>query len=248
VTKTQSTMPSNRWGLTVASVYTIGYLYAVLPPAILDPLLTSHVRFGARHYDGLGRVIPCAIAVALGAFLFARRHYNPLWVGMPLLAAAAYTNIAIMPKELPHIHLVFVCTVWLSACSTWIWIRGAGDHACASAAASAESPIEYVKEQCTFFRTMAFGLVGAFLALLVAGLLALHGTIASTVTDKREAFLLFILNNVTISAYALLLLFCPAHEAVRAWKRIAKYLIPRSHEPERSAAQQKKVPGESMKH
>jgi len=216
------------WATAVASVYTSGYCLAALPPIFVDPLLKSHISFpGGRHYHRTWLTILFAGIVALSTWVLAKRRSNPLVVGVPLVAGTFATNVFLFPQEFPYDHVLFVTAVWTSVCSIWIWIRYSADLACRMACAGDVTTVEYVKEQASFFRALAFGLVGAFLAMLVAALVAIHGANSSIVTNKAEAFLLQRLSDFVVAAYALLLLFCPVQEALHGWRRITLLLLPK---------------------
>jgi hypothetical protein len=222
-----SSRAGNRWPLLVASVYLAGYVFAVLPPVLVDPLIKSHVSFpGGRHYEGAWRAALFAIVVALTTWLLAKRGANPIVLGLPLVAGTISTNILVLPQEVPHDHVLFVTTVWTCVCATWVWIAYSADLACQKAALGGEATAEYVKEQASFFRTLAFGLVGAFLGLLVTALVAIHVAGGNLVSDKSEAFLLHRLTDGMVAVFALLLLCCPVQEALAAWRRVSLLLLP----------------------
>ncbi len=217
------------WPPTVALAYAIGYLYATVPPQVLDPLLQSHVRYHAREYINNWYTGPLAAFVLIVTWLLAYRRANPLVLALPLATATLATNVLVFPEELPHQHVVFVTAVWSGFSATWVWIRYSYESALTTLDNATGSTLEYVKEQVTFFRTLAFGLVAAFLALLVAALVAMHQMSGSVVTDPSDAFLLLGLNSLTMAVFGLLGFFGPVQEAMRSWRLLAPRLIQYPH-------------------
>src|SRR5436305_14230334 len=116
----------NAFPFLLGVVNAYGYLCATVPPTILDPLLTTHVRFGPRVYPHAWIIAPISLLVFLftwAAFTFLAERLRAPLGGVPLLIASAFSNVFIFSKELPHINIVFVTTVWLVITMLWTWIR-----------------------------------------------------------------------------------------------------------------------------
>lgn len=213
------------WPFIVAIACVVGYLYASIPPQILDPIFQHHVRYSGRLYNDNWLTVPLAALVLLMTWLLANRRANPVILILPLVAATVVTNGLVFPQEFPHLHVIFVTAVWSALTATWVWIRYSCEDALEKVATPGNSTLEYVKEQVLFFRTLAFGLVAAFLALLVAALVAMHSMTGSVTLDKSEAFLLLVLNGFTMAMFGLFALFGPVHEALRSWRLLALQLM-----------------------
>lgn len=217
--------PAKGWPLLVALACVVGYLYATIPPQILDPILLHHVRYSARQNHESWQTVPLAVCVLLTTWLLAYRRANPMILILPLAAATVVTNGLVFPQEFPHLHVIFVTAAWSALTATWVWIRYSCDEALETVATSRDSTFEYLKEQVLFFRTLAFGLVAAFLTLLVSALVAMHGMIGSVVLDKAEGYLLVVLNGFTMAMFCLFALFGPVHEALRSWRLLTHRFI-----------------------
>lgn len=215
------------WPCELTFVYAAGYALAVCPPITIDPTLKSHLSFpGGRHYDAPWRAILIGALVVAATFYLARRLVHPMLIGLPLLSGTIATNLLIMPQEFPHAHLFFVTFVWVAMGAIWTWVRYSEDEAIRKASEERANAVEFIKEQTYFFRTLATGLVGGFLGLLVAATLAIHDANGKIDSDPGEVFRLQRLADATLGAYALLLLFGPVREAVVAWRRLVLLLLP----------------------
>jgi hypothetical protein len=211
---------NNSFPLLLAAINLLGYLYATVTPAVLDPHLRSHVRFpGGRTYPHAWLIAPTSLLVLLGTFVIAKYVLRAFAVGAPLVLVAAFANLLIFRPEVPHLHLVNVTSVWLAVVALWTWIHDSYATLGPSFVDNVDrlGALEYLKENASFYRTLAFGLMAGALALLVAALVALHAQSREMLRDPREAFLMDQYNTTCVAIYMLLLLFGPVLEALRAW-------------------------------
>jgi hypothetical protein len=189
------------------------------------------VRFpGGRTYPHAWLIAPTSLFVFFGTLLVAK--YVPLGlrafaVGAPLLVVAASANLLIFRPEVPHLHLVNVTSVWLAVVALWTWIHDSYAKLDPSFANNVDrsAALEYLKENASFYRTLAFGLMAGALALLVTALVALHAQSREMLRDPREAFLMDQFNTACIAIYMLLLFFGPVLEAFRAWHRVGDLFL-----------------------
>jgi hypothetical protein len=217
--------------LLLSAINTVGYLYATVTPAVLDPHLRSHVRFpGGRTYPHAWLIAPTSLLVLLGTFLVAQhvsRNLRAFAVGAPLLVVVAFANLLIFRPEVPHMHLVNVTSVWLGVVGLWTWIHDSCATLDASFAGDVDrsAALEYLKENASFYRTIAFGLMAGALTLLIAAIVALRAQSSEMLSDPREAFLMDQFNTACVAIYMLLLLFGPILEALRAWHRVGDLFL-----------------------
>jgi hypothetical protein len=221
----------NTFPIILAVVSTAGYLYASVTMTVLDPLLKTLVTHpGGRTYPHAWMISPAAIALLFSTFLVTR--YQPRFrvflVGAPLALVAACSNLLIFPQEVPHMGILFITAVWILILALWTWthdsyIAGVDDSLCD--ATSHPGVLEYLKEQASFYRSMAFGLVAAALALLVTAVVGLHGETKEAVSDPVEIALMNQFHDVSITLFMVLLFFGPIIEALRAWQRIGELLL-----------------------
>jgi len=227
---TRTTFRGRIFPFLLALLHTTGYLHASLTVVLLDPQLKSHVRFpGGRTYPRAWMVPPAALLVFLLTFLVAR-YFPRLRVSLaaaPFVIVSAASNVVIFPQELPHTNIVFITSVWISILALWTWTHDSYVGIEDSLAREPESigTLEYLKEKANFYRTMAFGLVAATLALLVTGLVSLHARSTNFLTDPREVYLLDQFSFADVSIFMLLILFCPIFEALKAWNRICDLFL-----------------------
>ena len=209
----------------------LGYLYAVIPSQIVDPLLKHHVRFPSRinQFDwwvtGLAFVL-----VLLATFPIARKATNAsiFFIPMPLAVAAFATNYFVFPQELPHLQVSFIVACWFCLTVVWMWITHTSESTLEKLEDISVDQPEFVKEQVLFYRTLAFGLVASFLAILVSGASSIHSMNAATVGgDLTEANILFQLNGTTILVLGCFALLGPIYKALQAWRLISQKLITR---------------------
>ena len=57
------------FALKVAAVAFVGFMQAILPPIFVDPLLTTHVSYGARFYKFGYWTIPLSVVVLVLTYM-----------------------------------------------------------------------------------------------------------------------------------------------------------------------------------
>ncbi len=231
--------PDKGWPLIVAFVSLIGFLYATVPPQLIDPILKSHVRFPDRVYEHNWMTVPLGVFVLIATWWLAKRKVSVIVLAAPVWIAALIANYVIFEQEFPHGHTTFIAAVWSGIMGAWVWIRNSCDDALDKLEAAIKNGLEndllleYVKGYISFFRALAFGLGTGFFGLVVSaiatGLEVGHGI----VTSKADIHVLIVLNGITYSVFGLFLIFGPIHEALRSWLKLAQQLLVRSSRPDR---------------
>jgi hypothetical protein len=233
--------------LAVAS--TLAYLHAAFVPTIVDSRLKTIVTYpGGRTYPLAWLVPPASVGVFFLTLLIAL--YVParmrVWLGcVPLLLASVLSNVFILRAELPHIGLAVTTAAWLSILGLWTWIHDSHLDTESVRRADKTSATEFLKEQANFYRTLAFGLLAASLALVITAATAMHAgskelvggsalqagaaqqSTAWVASTRNDLFLYDQVNYTGVALCWLVMLFGPVLEAFRAWRLTADlFLLP----------------------
>jgi predicted MFS family arabinose efflux permease len=221
------------FAVAVAVANALGFLCATVPPAFIDPQLKTQYSYPVgREYPLAWLIVPAGLAVLILSYLVARyvsRRLRSALIEAPLLVIAVVSNMVIFPQEVPHGAIVQVTGIWIVIMALWTWTHDsyADLDERSLAAVDQQAALEFLKEKANFYRTMAFGLVAAQVALLVTGVLALHSINKEIVRAESEVHLLDRFSFAGMAAYTLLLLFGPFLEALQAWQSFtALFLSP----------------------
>jgi hypothetical protein len=221
------------FAVAVAVGNALGFLCATAPPALIDPQLKTQYSYPAgREYPLAWLIVPAALAVLLLTLVVAKyvsRSFRLALIEVPLLVIAGVSNLIIFPQEVPHGGIVQVTGIWIVIMALWTWTHDSYTDLDETSltAVDQQAALEFIKEKANFYRTMAFGLVAAQVALLVTGVLALHSINQAIVKAQSEVHLLDRFSFAEMAAFTLLLLFGPFLEALRAWQSFtALFLSP----------------------
>lgn len=90
----------------------------------------------------------------------------------------------------------------------WIWLRYTPDvnEKVLSKDVDPSARIECIKEGLTFYRTVLFGLIAAYIGLVVAALTALDKYNNLLVTERKESFLVNLNSFLQMSSFSFFLL------------------------------------------
>jgi len=135
-------------------------------------------------------------------------------------ACAAIASIPIFKPEIPHGNLVIVSMVWsvLALITVWVHKTPVISPNEDSPAATHQAQIEFAKEQSTFWRTLLFGLLASYLAILVGSAKEVHHFNNDLlVKDAGETFLLNMNGTIQIGLMSLFVLVGPGLELGRKY-------------------------------
>jgi hypothetical protein len=241
--------PDRFFPLAFAVASTLAYLHAAFVPTVVDVRLRTIVTYpGGRTYPNAWLVLPLSGSVFLLTLVIA--FYVPTRLRaflacVPLLLASVLSNLFILRAELPHIGLAVTTAAWLSILGLWIWIHDSHPDTESVFGAYQQSALEFLKEEANFYRTLAFGLFAASLALVVATAVGVHNgsrelvgapfgtlqagtaqpSIEQLASARKDLFLYDQVNYTGIVLVWLALLFGPILEAFRAWRRTVELFL-----------------------
>jgi hypothetical protein len=204
----------------------LGFALAVVPPVVLDPMLHSHVGFEPRSYAYWWLFIPIGVSLFfVSTYLLSSprlKSFSPAWV----FIAALFGSLFVLKPEFPHMNVVFVGIVWLLISTLWHWLRASrGDVARARRIKDREVKLAYVNEEASFLRSLFLGAVGAYLSLLVGGVVALHAWNHDMLTDPREQLMMNQYSNIQFMLFSAYYFFGPLREIVDRRHRLVEMLL-----------------------
>jgi hypothetical protein len=214
--------PDLAYALRFTVSATIGIILATVPPLILDPQLTSHVRYGARTYSDTTWVLPVCAAtffITLAMTVLPRTSRRLAYPLLPL-AAALLCSLPFLRPEVPHGNVVMVGTVWLLVLFVWHWIHVGLEVPGDSHGLS----VDYLKEEILFCRSLLLGFVAAYLSLFITALTALHTSNTSIVKKASEVFLLQKYSDLQVSLISILFFLGPVYEGLRKLRQFMRLL------------------------
>jgi hypothetical protein len=193
--------------LALAFTNTVGFTLGILPPVLLDPLLKSHARFGARHYPMAWMGIPLGIAVFLSTLAVTRfaRRGNARFLGvLPLFCGIVLSQPILMP-EFPHLNLVSTFFIWGLITSVWIWVDDLDADLLKGSERNRPRPSrELIRDRKSFDRLLMLSFIFGGGILLLAGVIICvysNGQFLSSASER------FMLNGYTFVAYTCFGLF-----------------------------------------
>ncbi|HEY2234857.1 MAG TPA: hypothetical protein VGK01_15405 [Candidatus Angelobacter sp.] len=204
-----------RWKICITML--VGYLLATLPPIVLDPRLPSHVAFpGGRHYERAYYIVPIALGVVSGTWLWmgnSRIRYVAITL---LFVAACILSIPIFRPEVPHGNLIFVGTAWslLSMLTLWIHTREIRDPSERTPLPASNARIDFIKEETAIWKGVSLGLGTGYLAIVMTLTLAFHTANREIVTSPRDIFILNQYSNFLLAFMSLFMFLGPIYESI----------------------------------
>ena len=194
----------------------LGYLLATVPQLLIDPELTSHYRFGARHYHYWWIVIPLSVGVLLVTWLILKRlsQHRVFWASIPLILSLII-SIPFFGPEIPHGNIVFVSFLWLTISMTTIWIHDAPLPNSQDWVDKVGSDYrrDYVKEYVSLWKTLLLGTFAGYLGIVISMLSAVYTHNKSFLNHPGEIFLVNINSSIQIGFTSLFILTGPLFEA-----------------------------------
>ena len=196
----------------------LGYLLGSVPQIILDPILTTHKAFGPRTYEYGWLVVPIAVIMTAFTLLLSREKVfsrRPLLLLTPF-TCSIFISIPIFTPELPHMNLASVWFIWVIVAFVLIFIRkikiiNPGEK---NPLPDFEAQLEFVKVQSAFWKNIAIGIVGVYIALLIGSVTGLQAFNSTYITNEKELFILNMYSALQIGIISLFIFFGPVLESV----------------------------------
>ncbi|KYF83122.1 hypothetical protein BE11_43235 [Sorangium cellulosum] len=197
----------------------LGYLFASVPPVLVDPHLHSRRGFGARTYPHAWLMLPLCAFVFIGTRLVFRyapvhRHW---WMTLVPFLVAAVATVPILAPEMPHGALVSNTPLWLAITGVWL----ATHYAFNREGQANFKP--YVAQSLRFF------FAGALLTAGIAPIpfmLFSHDIYERIVTEPSEVSILDGWMFFQVAVLELLWLMGPTREVGIAWFRALRSAPP----------------------
>lgn len=217
----------------IAFAMLVGYLLATVPQVYLDQLIQSHVAFKPRHYPLAYLIAPIGgwvLVVTLYAVVRAPAHLQLLSL-LPFIAGCT-VSLPIFTPEVPHGNLLFVGIVWLLLGAVTIWVHAYPIMGLPkdSYRPTAQAQIEYVKAQSAVWKSIALGLLAAYLGVIVTLVRELHVANEALVSAPQDRFLLNGYINLEVTVMSLFMFVGPIYETVAKVLRTNQLLL-EIHEP-----------------
>jgi hypothetical protein len=216
--------------LCFAFVSLCGFLLATLGPVIVDPKLTSHIRYGVRTYKRAWLLAPLSLLVFLATALtftlpcLRATTVGFFWPVLPLLGGILL-SLPIFRPEMPHRSVSTTGVIWLILSSVWLWVRFSTAIHEPPDGVAPDAYIEYVRQHASIFQAMFLGALAGYLTVIVGWVLAMHKLNQATVSDKGQLFLLDVKSNIEIAFYSLLFFVGPFFEILHKWRGACDMLL-----------------------
>lgn len=191
----------------------IGYLTAVVPPSIIDPILDSHIRFPNRNYNFAYLVYPIALLVFIFTIIIVKDNNKKYWLFLantPLLIASAI-SLFIFKPEFPHGNIVYVSTVWIIITAINIWTKTIEVDCCflRNNEHPLETRISYIQNSISIHKAITLGIAGSYLGIVITAVKESHSFVGNIVSSDHDKFIMYIYNSILISIYSIHILFGP---------------------------------------
>lgn len=225
---TPNTTTARKYPFYLACVATVGYLMAVVPPIVLDPLLTTHVRYHARHYQDWWIIFPCTLVIATGTYIatsHTRLLRRILAAILPLLLMCL-VSLPFFRPEFPHGNITYTAILLTAIISLTVWISDSG-HTPPDGfwQSDAQDRRTYLQEMLLFHRTALFTLIGGYLALLVTAIVSAQHANSDMISDKGELFVENLYSGIHFGFMSLLVLTGPVYQLAKRHHEVAAMLI-----------------------
>lgn len=203
----------------------VGYLFATGYPTIIDPLLTTHVLYGARTYP-LGYWI----------FLFAPLVYIPTYYLLkkkkyiisllPLVIANALSLFNFFP-EFPHAWIILLTVMYTAVAfiSNSIHFANSDINYVFDISIDRIAKIERLKSSISLWRTIAISIGGGYLALLMPAATLCWSAASYIATKQNEIFILQMTGGSHLAIFSLYVLVAPVIESLSMAEKFADGLL-----------------------
>ncbi len=213
--------------LKIAVFNTVGFLYAVAVPVILDPTLHSHVAYGARTYPNAWWVVfvfaPTLFVLTYASMRYGGAFAKGAWsVGSLIIAGAA--AIPFFRPEMPHSHIVGWVVLYsiITGLSSWIHYSSPCLDFVQDQAIPLPARIERLKDMVSFWNSVAVYIGTGYLALVVPWQIGNFAYfVPHVVTDPKEVLRMAGVETLGMVIYTSYVIFGPFREAIQKRELLA---------------------------
>ena len=208
----------------------LGYATAIMGPALIDPQLNHHVKYGARQYPFAIFLTLVASSLFLLFYFIVSRTTTKKWLyataTLPMLLLIAPALWVLLP-EIPHAGFLMIFTGTLIFSSLTIIFHDAvnSQSELNDPEIVLEGRIEYIKSTLDLWRTSIFGGVLAFVSFALGWVELLKASIAMITTDPGEQFLLRNSLSLLLILWTLFFIAGPVHEGVKSIISLTKAFL-----------------------
>jgi hypothetical protein len=215
--------------IKIALANTAGYLMATVPPILIDPQLTHHVRYGARHYSIGWWVLLIGLAVGVSTFLTMakiQRRHRAFWNSAPLWLASVLTLPFFLP-EFPHMNLTGATAFFfvLSTAAVWIRYQPVESQYVDDPKIDRTARLERVKEEILFWRNGITTVLGTTIVAAISYCLLNLDGFRHVDPDPSEQVLACNYTGFSTGVYFIWLIFGPLAEAAKKTTEVRNLLL-----------------------
>ncbi len=214
-----------RFALKISLFNSLGFMFAVGVPTLVDPLLKSHVAYGARHYFLGPWVLLFALLAFSGTFLILiKRKYFLSWLPIAVLGTGLLWNFR---PELPHGNVTFWTAIYCIASfvTSWIYCTTVDSSYITDKCIHRSARIERIKESINYWRTISIAIAAGYLAILVPWTNLLWTMTDKIVREPQDRFLLATISGVQLALFSIYVLAGPVTEAFLKTQTISDELL-----------------------
>jgi hypothetical protein len=215
--------------LTLFFGYIVSYAAAVAAPIFIDPVLTTHVRYGPRSYPFAPLTVLILIVLAVSEFRMLRRieHSNLLYKSLIPYSVCLAVTLPLFGPEWLHGNITFVWwnVLLISAMGITIEISSKDllldDNRLQTPAAAQR---EYLREAISMSKQTIFALLAIYMGFVIGWYSRVLDNVKEIVMEDGESFLLS--RNVDALFWGITLYFmvCPVYSAFQTTHRLLKQM------------------------
>jgi hypothetical protein len=203
----------------IAAFNSIGFIIAVSIPTYLDPLLTSDVVYGPRHYTMGYWVNLFAILVFFPTYVSiikAKVNWQKYIFSCLFLILCGTFVLWNFKPEFPHGNVV-LCVIGYSVVSVvTVWIRYTPLHMeyVENNEIAVQARIEGIKSTLNIWKTITYALIANYLTILYYWLKSFQEFNGYVVTKQEEMVLLNISSEIKAGIFLLYVVIGPLKESL----------------------------------
>jgi hypothetical protein len=175
--------------------YVVGYIMAVVPPIFLDPILSTHVRYGPRNYPLAPFTVLILALLGVAEVIVLRRAKRPhqlYWSLLPYGFAFILTLPIFLP-EMPHGNVAGVSLTLLGISAIAIFVTSVSENVGldnSKLRPGDGDQREYLKEALSASKQLTFGLLAGYVGVIISWYAVAIQYLKGIVTEPGELFLL----------------------------------------------------------